>query len=364
MLTKETNRKIKLSILFASILIGGYLFTPFGQSFIQQVQAGALSASKITISDSRASNAATTHTFNLTTGTTGTIASIDFQYCTSASGTCTAPTGLTLGTTIGTASGIGAGTASVASNTVTYTVTSPASITSSTAISIPFTNVTNPSVINTSYYVRVTTKTGASATIDTGTVAFAILDTTSISVTASVDPTLSFSLAAVGSTSLVNNASTTVTTTATTIPFGTLTANTPSRAAHDVTVTTNAGSGYTVTVKNLATPPLTFGSQNIDEFSGTNTAPTTWSSPAGVSASVNTGYFGYTTEDPSLCTGTASRFSSNKWAGGGTTQEELICSATGVNAQTTRVGWQVEVNGVQPAGSYSGTVILVATPTY
>lgn len=161
-----------------------------------------------------------------------------------------------------------------------------------------------------------------------------------------------------------------VTSTASTIPFGTLTAGTPKVAAQDITVTTNASSGYTVTASHSANsqgvsaPLISGATNNIDPFSGTNASPVTWSSPAGSTGNTNTGYFGYTTEDSSLCSGTAGRFGSNKWAGSTTIGTEVACSTTGVSSETTRVGYQIEVNNVQPPGSYSGTVILVATPTY
>jgi len=185
-------------------------------------------------------------------------------------------------------------------------------------------------------------------------------------VTASVDPTFTFTVAAVNSGGSVNSATTNVTTTATTVPFQTLSSGTPKIAAHDLTVTTNATAGYVITVK-ASDPPLADGSKNIDTFTGTNASPTTWSAPAGSSASVNTGFFGYTTNDSSLCTGTATRFTSsggNKWSGTTTSPHEVACSTGSVSAETTRVGWQTEVNAVQPPGSYSGVVTLVATPTY
>jgi hypothetical protein len=164
----------------------------------------------------------------------------------------------------------------------------------------------------------------------------------------------------------VNGATTNITTTATTIPFGTLSSGSPKIGAHDLTVTTNALNGYTITVKGTTSPVLNSGGQNIDEFTGTNATPTTWSSPAGSSASVNTGFFGYTTNDATLGTGTAARFTTSgpKWAGTTTSPLEVAYSASQVTAEVTRVGWEAEVNALQPQGSYTGTVILVATPTY
>ena len=86
--------------------------------------------------------------------------------------------------------------------------------------------------------------------------------------------------------------------------------------------------------------------------------------PAGDTANTNTGFFGYSTEDTTLCTGTAGRFQSNKWAGTTTTGQEVACNSGNVTAETTRIGYQAEVNAVQPAGAYTGSVILIATPTY
>jgi len=192
------------------------------------------------------------------------------------------------------------------------------------------------------------------------------LTSTSIAVTASVDPTLTFTVAGLSS-GTVNGATISITTTANTIPFATLVDGTAKIGAHDLTVTTNALIGYQITVKALADPPLADVANNIDKWTGTNAVPTTWSAPAGTAANVNTGLFGYTTNDATLESGTVDRFTSaggNKWAGVNSTAEQAAYSATGVLAQVTRVGWEAEINEFQPPGSYTGTAILVATPTY
>ncbi len=366
--------------LFALLTI----FTVFASAFIPlilPVKAATLTSAKDTIGDSRA-GVASAHTFTFTTPSTTAIKTIEFAFCTTPSGSCTAPTGMVLTATpqLGTITGI-AGSSYTASGTnttctgtgntactITLTVGTPATQTV-TSVAVPFlSGITNPTTNNTSSYVRITTKDVSTNTIDSATVAFATLTSTSLAVTASVDPTFSFSIAAVTSGS-VNNRAITVTsgTSASTIPFGTLSSGVPSVVAHDVTVVTNAVNGYTVTASASANPPLVDGTKNIDYFTGTNTSPTAWSSPNGTSASVNTGFFGYTTEDSSLGTGTADRFTSsggNKWAGVTTTAGEIIYSPTGTTTETTRVGWMAEINSLQPPGSYTGSVILVATPTY
>lgn len=336
---------------------------------IQTVNAGTFTSAKLTISDSRASATSVTYDFAYTTTVTTSIKQVTIQFCTTASGTCTTPTGITTTSAVRSAdnfAGTGRTDTFTGNGTLTTVITTPAAQ-STQAVTSTYTTITNPSTINTTFFARITTYSDTGTTvIDQATVAAAILDTTSIAVSASVDPTFTFSVAAVTSGGTVNGATTNVTTTATTVPFGTLAVATPKIAAHDLTVTTNAASGYTITIKGLTTPVLQNGAQNIDEFTGTNATPTTWSSPAGTSSSVNTGFFGYTTNDATLGTGTAARFTTSgpKWAGTTTSPLEVAFSAGAVTAEVTRIGYEAEVNGVQPQGSYAGTVILVATPTF
>lgn len=381
--------KRHLKLVASLVLVVLLSLPPLVNVFIFKAHAAQLTSYKVNIGDSRA-GVATYHNFTFVTPSVTNIKTITFQYCTTASGGCTAPSGMVLSAspTLGTVTGIGGTTytpTSTSANctgtgntncTLTLTVTTPGAQSAGGTVVVPFaTGITNPTTINTTYYARITTVDGSSVTIDgPNAAAFAILDTTSIAVSASIDPSLTFSIAGVASGGSFNGGSgnINVTSTATTIPYGTLTAATPKIAAHDVTVSTNAGNGYTVTASTSANiqagnPPLISGAtNNIDPFTGSNASPATWSSPNGSTVNTNTGFFGYSTEDATLCTGTANRFTSGgaKWAGTSTTGGELICSTAGVSSEITRVGWEVEVNAIQAAGAYSGTVILVATPTY
>lgn len=337
------------------------------------LQAGTFTDASLTISDSRAGNVATNYDFAFTTTATTAINQVDITFCTTATGACTAPTGMDVGASPVLDSDNLAGTGRTTTNptdnnTIRVVVTSPASQ-STQAVTMNFTGITNPTEANSTFYARVVTYSDTGSTeIDSIALGAAVLDATSIAVTADVASTFTFAVAA-ATTGVVNGANITVTdTTDTTIPFGVLAAGSEKVAAHDVSVYTNANNGYTVTVKTLAVPPLVDGSNNIDSYTEPNNAPLAWSAPAGGTANENTGFFGYTTNDSSLGTGTADRFTSlggNKWAGFTTSPLEVAYSATGVSSEeTTRVGWQAEVNSLQPAGSYTGTVILVATPTY
>lgn len=361
--------------LFLAIVLS---VPPVGNLFVTKAHAAPLTNYKILINNSQASASGVTYTFNWTvSGAVQQIKQIDMQICTTASGTCNAPSGFSSGTPTlesDNIAGTGRTVTAPTANAFRVVVTTPAAQ-ATTAMYLNFTGVTNPSTTDTTFYARTTTYSDTGTTILDGTsvAAFAILTSSSIAVSATVDTSFTFSVAGVASGGNFNGGTGNIdeTATATTIPFGTLTVGTDEIVAHDITVSTNAANGYQITASHSATqiagdPPLASGSANIDTFSGTNASPTTWSEPAGTTANTNTGYFGYSTEDASLCTGTVDRFTNGglKWAGSSTTGAEVACSSVPVSSETTRVGWAVEVNGYQPPGLYRGTAILIATPTY
>lgn len=375
LLQSITNLKYRKKLV-AVLAILALLIPQASQLFVFQAHAGTMTPAKVLINNSQAGASNVTYTFNFTTTATTDIKQWTIQFCDAASGTCNTPTGMvTTGAAISgdNIAGTGRTNTFTSNGTLTSVVTTPATQ-STQAVHVDYTGITNPTTTNTTYFARITTYSDSgSTTIDTATVAFAILDTTSVAVTANVDASFSFAVAGIAGTgsNSVNGATLTngVTSTATTIPFGTMAVGTAKVAAQDLTVSTNAQNGYNITASHSATtvsgnPPLVSGSNNIDAFTGTNTTPTVWSAPNSTTANTNTGFFGYTTESTNLCTGTASRFSSDKWAGTTTTGAEVACSATPVNSETTRVGYQLQVDAYQPAGSYAGTVVLVATPTY
>ncbi|OGG01745.1 hypothetical protein A2Z33_00190 [Candidatus Gottesmanbacteria bacterium RBG_16_52_11] len=371
--------KRTLSVILALVLVFSTV-SELSRIVIKKVMAsGAFTSAKLVISDSRADATAVNYAFTMTPTEQRAIKTMDIYFCTNATGACTAPADLDTGTpTIGSTDNIN-GTGRTAAkiggldNTIRVTVTTPASQ-SAQPITIDFTGVTNTSDDNSSFYARVTTYDANSAQIDTATVASAVLTDTSIQVSATVESTFSFTVTPVAASSLVNGETTTMEPAENSIAFGVLTAATPKVAAHDLEIVTNADNGYTITVEADADPPLVDGTNNIDKFGGgvfgTNASPTTWSEPAGTIENTNTGYFGYTTNDPTLTdTGDGDdRFTNtgNEWAGMTTSPLEVAynAAAPGGSGEITRVGWQIEVNTYQPPGSYTGSVVLIATPTY
>ncbi len=229
--------------------------------------------------------------------------------------------------------------------------------------------ITNPTAG--SYTIALADTTGYT---DTGEIQVAVIAgvTTSLNVSASLSVTVS----AVNSADTVNSATTSVTSTASTMPFGTMTVNSDKVGAHSISVSTNAAEGYTVGIRWLGTGTndgLASGSNNCDGFTNdtaTNADPKAWAAgtnPSGVAANTNTCWYGYTTEDTALGTGTADRFTSSggdKWAPFSSTPYEVIYSSGPVNAEATKVGHKVEANAMQPQGSYTGTVEYIATAVF
>lgn len=203
--------------------------------------------------------------------------------------------------------------------------------------------------------VASTTDGGGSPTYDAVNLRVAIVS--GVTIKASVDTSLAFSIAGGSCDS--------GTVTSTSIDFSTVIPAVAETCTQTLTISTNAASGYTTTT--LADTQLASGSENIDWFTGTNTTPAAWSSPAGVTPSVNTGFLGYHTNDGVLGTGTTTRFSSaDTYAGWDTTTAYEVSYNDGpVTSEVTTITYQIEVNALQPTGNYSGTTITyVSTPIF
>lgn len=258
--------------------------------------------------------------------------------------------------------------------TITFTSAGATAISTDKYMEVVFTNgatkLPNPSAG--SYTVDIDQSTFG----DTGQVQVAII--TGVTTTATVSASLTVTVGAVSSGGTVNGQTLDITTTASTVPFATMTVNTYKAAAHDITVSTNAASGYTTTIRQLdgsgMTNILASSTNNIDGFRGaggtaTNAAPLAWAAgtnPTGTAANVNTGWYGYTTNDATLGTGTADRFTNpgNYWAPFDTTAYEVAYDSVPVNAQVVRVGHLLEVNALQPQGVYTGTVEYITTAVF
>jgi hypothetical protein len=322
--------------------------------------AASLNTGSLLLADSRPSTAST-YTATFSNVSLAPIKCIKMQFSDTASGT-TKPTGMTLtgalfsaGSNYVPTPASWAPTVDNAGGSVKLTYATGETPSSATSRTVVIVGMTNGSVPATSYFLQFSTYNNidcATSPVDSSTIAF--IYTAGQSLTATVDPTLSFTIAGVASGQTVNGATTTITTTTTTIPMGTLSTGANTIGAQDLTVGTNANGGYTVTTKY--TGSLTNGVHPITDDTDTNATPAVFSASG-------TESFGYTTDDATLGTGTAGRFISNKWGAFTTSPLEVAYDAVPAST-TTRVGYQIGISPTTPAGAYSTTIIFVATPTY
>lgn len=203
--------------------------------------------------------------------------------------------------------------------------------------------------------------------------------TDGVTLSALIDETLTFTIAAVVSGTCDTTGGTKSTTTATLVDWNAgaaLSSNTFYDACQSLTVGTNASAGYSTTVQTTTLP--TSGTDTIAkgvcDATCSNTVAAAWAT------ATNNGY-GYCMKD---VTGTAANVADGTaWTaanqcGGGTQKFKLAANvgaseaAQSVMAKTTptttndvsRIGYRVTVGPGQAAGTYTTTVVYIATPTF
>lgn len=177
-------------------------------------------------------------------------------------------------------------------------------------------------------------------------------------VTATVPSSLTFTVTGVtaGNACANSGGNASVTTTSSSIPFGIYNSSQTKIACQTLTVSTNATDGYVVTVQQ--NQDLTSNSDTIAKFSGTYALPTTWTSPPG---SGTNSYFGFTTDDSDYGGFQTAKYA--KFAANNTPYNVAIGTQPVVNAANV-ISYQLETNALQEAGTYTNTVMYIATATF
>ncbi len=206
---------------------------------------------------------------------------------------------------------------------------------------------------------------------DEGFTRIVIIDT--VVVTGAVDTYLEFVITGVdkGETVNADATATFATTTATSVPFGTVAAGTQYVLAQDLAVTTNALEGFTVTVSAETDLTSTNGA-TIDSFTdGTGTStPIAWQGPSAQPGSPDTyGHWGLTTEDISLSDDDS--FGDALYVGDfiGNPREVMYStsSSDGTTAHigSTRVGYSLQTSVMQEAATdYQTNLTYIVTPVF
>jgi len=209
---------------------------------------------------------------------------------------------------------------------------------------------------------------------DTGSAKIAVIST--ITASATVATTLSITVSGRSPAQCAdydNAAGTEVTTTSTTVPFGTVNSEAFYDGCQRLDVSTNAGSGYTVSVKE--SDQLTSGGNSIAD--GSCDAACTESAEADWATATNNG-FGYCMVDS---TGDGAATADAGWGSNdcddadtffkrfaelnvdSPEQQVIMSSASPVN-DISDIGYRLSVDSLQAAGSYTNNIVFVATPTY
>lgn len=315
------------------------------------------------------------------------LGSIKFEYCTTAADTgaltCIVPAGLTTtAATLGTVSGVATGfTLNTTTNGAPYVTRASAATAAAGAETIQIQGVINPSAVNTTFFVRISTYSTLNATgtpIHSGTVAASTA--TPILISGTMPESLVFCTAETISTNVsgVPDCSTAIDGA---IIFDRLFSPVDTATAESqMSASTNASSGYAITV-NGAT--LTSGANTINGMVAGDaisaTAPVLGVSQFGLNVVANTTTLDITSAPLGANVSVASNGTNFKGnaatnyntadlfkfvSGNQIAQSDNGGSLGGSDAQIYTISYIVNVPGSLPAGTYSTTLTYICTPTY
>lgn len=349
---KQNLRLIHI-IVFILFLVGTF----FG--YIPKANALQITGRALTLTNSLGGASSVTYTFTFTVPSGDVLQSFQAQICEAASGSCVTPTGWTGAsadlaaqpTYYGDATGWSdESTSSALRMKKTGNVAAPTG-----SQTVAFSGVTNPTANNTSFYARITTYSDDAYTtsVDTGTVAASTA--TQITVSAAVDETLTFC----AGTSMTGTDCGTVS--GSSVNLGTLTTTSTGSGTSVMAASTNAGSGYTVTI-NGAT--LTSGANTITAITaGSGAASTQNSEQFGVNvrdnATPNVGADPTDTNNLTYGTGYGT-VDSFKFVTG---QTVVSKNAASTSTKYT-VSYIANIDGATEPGTYQGTYTYICTATF
>jgi len=229
------------------------------------------------------------------------------------------------------------------------------------------------------YAINIKTRDGSDNTLDEIDVKVAPVE--AVLVSATVDETISFTVAGVSSSSSTCGKTTDVTTTAYSVPWGTLiNTDTIHYGSQQLTVSTNADGGYSVTIEENDQMGKNGGacsgasageSANCIEDTTCDGAACTESTSADWATATNNGLgFSLANQsgtDASFLYNESSRtFSSRQIADqeASETKATVISNAGPVSGSSAYVCYGISISGTQPAGYYFNKVKYTATATF
>lgn len=320
------------------------------------VDAAQITGRSFTLSDSDGAATGVGYTFaSVALPTSGTaVKSVAAEACTTATGACSTPSGFSIAAAtlasqpsgLGSATGWTVNTATAGSLRI---VNAANATTPSGAVSIPWGGVVNPTADNTTFFLRLSTYSDAAwaTPIDTGTVA--VSTGNDITVTASIDETLSFCVYT-GINCGAGGA---------TVALGSLSASTTGTGTSKMDAATNADSGYAITYAGntltsggntiTAISPAAASAQGSEQFGlnlKDNTTPNVGAEVSGSGSGASTGDYD-----------TADTF---KFLTG----ESVAAAAGPTLSNTFTVSYIANITATTEAGSYESVINWIATATF
>lgn len=362
-------------VRYILILVLAATLVPAGSTL-----AATLTSASVSLSDPQPGQTGVSYTLSASSVTNSGIQCIKAVFATTASGD-TAPTGWSgasgsvtassstlvnssgSGWSLATSDGIGS---SGQKNIWDYTHSGAVTPSTLSGASFVMAGITNSTIADTAYYLQFSTYDNTdcvSSPVDNVTIAFINTNGSTLSMT--VDPTLSFSVNSMGASTSCDGATTTAASTATTIPFGTVTSASNGVVCQDLAASTNATHGYTIYLRYTGKP--TSGANTLADLGGGTPVPN--SAPTAFTAA-GTESYGYSTDDSTLGTGTTDRFTNydslghQGWAAASTSNAEIGYESAGVTATHYHIAHQVGVATTSYPGTYSTTIIYTCTPVY
>jgi hypothetical protein len=171
---------------------------------------------------------------------------------------------------------------------------------------------------------------------------------------------LTFSIAGISSGQSTEGVTTDVATSPVLVAFGALSINDPTHAAHRLSVTTNAGSGYKVYAYQRQ-GLLSNQADEIAPVTGTNDSPLSWGSGCTISSN---GCYGYHTGKDVLEGGSTRFAADDTYAQFTGAPTEVAYSAGPADAEITDMVYKVEVKEQQESGVYQSAIVYIVTPVF
>ncbi len=313
------------------------------------------------------------HQFTFSAATTGNVGSIQFMYCTTASGACAIPTGLvTTAATVTNQVGAVGFTMNNTTAGIPYLTRASASIPTGTALTYQLSTITNPTTTNQAFYVRISTFASidtSGGAVDTGTVTASTAQ--QIVLTGTMPESLIFCTGA--TVSLSGSIPNCATATSGVINFNQLfSPSDTATASSQMAASTNAVNGYSIAVFGttltsgsntiLAMSPKAAGTRGTGQFGLNLKLNTVATSTVPIGAEITALPNGTNLKGES--TANYSTVDQFKFTSGENIADSASGGAGPSDGQVFTASYIVNVTGSQPAGTYTTTLTYICTSVF